>query len=456
MFQIETASKIEPQIQVSFPMANAINTWFKVFYQEHADDKKAGFHRTNFANVLTGHMATLATNEITLNAGTSERGKYINRQIERFVLPSLRLNIQLAGVGGEIILKPYKSGSNLLCEAVTADRFYPTRINGTGMTEAGFFTDFDTLNGKKVVRIERFDLQPDGLYISNKAYHMGIDGLGTEISLTDVYRWKEIQPDLLISGVDRPLFCQLKMPFANTVDKTSLLPVSLYANAIDALAELDRIYSEFLWEIHTGKRRKIIDFTAIRPEKNGNRHTPNSDIAADEYIVLNLIGTDLKPKPFDDYTPEMRVEAYQKAVDIQLRLIEMQCGFSSGTFTFDIRTGKMTATQIISDDRDTYNTIKAIQDGGMAQGLRDLVYIYDVYATLYNLAPNGDIEPSVSFGDSIFEDTSVEFSRRKQLVDSGYLKPEKIIAWYFGISDEEAQKDYMPKMQTPDDILFGR
>lgn len=182
-----------------------------------------------------------------------------------------------------------------------------------------------------------------------------------------------------------------------------------------------------------------------------------SDLATDLYLVLNF-GDDAGDKkiPFDDYTPEMRIDAYQKAIDIQLRLLEMQCGFSAGTFTFDVKTGKMTATQIISEDKDTYNTVKAIQESGMAQGLRDLVYLYDWYATLYSLAPAGKINASVTFGDSIFEDTAVEFSRRKQLCDGGYLKKEKLVGWYFGVSDEEAQKEYMPEEQTPDDILFGK
>lgn len=91
----------------------------------------------------------------------------------------------------------------------------------------------------------------------------------------------------------------------------------------------------------------------------------------------------------------------------------------------------------------------------MEQGLKDLVFLYDWYATLYNLAPTGKIEPSVTFGDSIFEDTAVEFSRRKMLADGGYLKKEKLVGWYFGVSDDEALNDYMPDAQSPDDILFG-
>ena len=115
------------------------------------------------------------------------------------------------------------------------------------------------------------------------------------------------------------------------------------------------------------------------------------------------------------------------------------------TFSFDLKSGRMTATQVVSDDKETYNTTKAIQENGLRQGLLDLMYAYDIYATLYGLAPAGAFDPSVSFGDSIFEDTGVEFARRKGLVDSGYLRPELLVGWYFGVSEQEAREKYMPE-----------
>lgn len=63
------------------------------------------------------------------------------------------------------------------------------------------------------------------------------------------------------------------------------------------------------------------------------------------------------------------------------------------------------------------------------------------------LAPAGSVEQAVSFGDSIFEDTATEFARQKMLVDAGYLKPEKLIGWYFGV-DEAGAAAYMPRQRA--------
>ena len=192
---------------------------------------------------------------------------------------------------------------------------------------------------------------------------------------------------------------------------------------------------------------------ALRPMAYRNEYlgevtgggVPFRDQTTDLYLSMDLTGDMGQGDPFRDYTPALRVEEYQKAIDIQCRLLERQTGFSPGTFSFDLKSGRMTATQVVSDDKETYNTTKAIQENGLRQGLLDLMYAYDIYATLYGLAPAGAFDPSVSFGDSIFEDTGVEFARRKGLVDSGYLRPELLVGWYFGVSEQEAREKYMPE-----------
>lgn len=436
MFDHSAVKKIQKEVQVTEEMAAAINKWFLVFYGK-APWAGAKIKQTRFAAILTNYIATLATNEIELNPGTSARAEYIKDQLDKFVVPDLQNHIQLAAAGGEVVLKPYVRDGNILCEVIAADRFYPTRIVGKTV-EACFFTSLAKVNGHEVVRVERHDLQPQGIYIQNKAYYKES---GAECPLADVPEWADIDPDVLIQNVKIPLYVALRMPFANTIDPTSPLPVSMYANAMDTLEEMDRIYSEFLWELHTGKRRQIFDISAIRPKAVNGMQTglTYTDLATDQYILLDF-GDDAKD-PYKDYTPDMRVEAYQKAMDIQVRLLETQCGVSSGTFTFDIRTGQAkTATEILSQDKTTFNTTKSIQTRGMQQPLQDLILVYDMYATLYGLAPTGNVEPTVFFGDAIFEDTETEHKRRLAQVAAGLLRGELYMAWYYGVPEDEARK----------------
>ena len=239
------------------------------------------------------------------------------------------------------------------------------------------------------------------------------------------------------------------MPLVNTVDG-SAYPVSLYANALDSIRELDATYYDFFWERSTGKRRMILDRSAaMKDPVSGKPAISFKELASDYYMTLDMP----EEKPWDDYTPNFRFAEYKTAMETQLRMLEMQVGFSQGTFAIDPKTGRVTATQIISDDKTTYNTIKAIQDRGIATGLQDVLYWFDAYASLYSLAPAGSFEPAVSFGDSIFEDTGTEFARRMQMADAKYLRPELLIAWYFGVSEDKA-REMMPA-DTGDTLTFA-
>lgn len=425
-------------------MAQAVEAWDRLFYL--ADQPP---HSLKMAQSLTGYMATLATSEMTFSSGTGVRADWLQQQCSANLMPHLFEAVQLAGVGGMAAVKPFVENGSLYAEVIPRARIFPERWGPNYRLNAGYFTDFDKIEGDvSVVKVEHFDLRDGALTITNKAYRLKTGGLmGEEVPLTDVPRWEALEPEVTIHNVNRPHFGLLRMPMLNTVD-ASPYPVSLYANALDTLLQLDASYGDFVWERETGKRRMILDRTAaMRDPVNGKPPIPFREMASDFYMTIDLPDE----KPWDDYTPDFRFDAYKTSMETLLRLLEMQVGFSAGTFAIEPRTGRVTATQVISEDRTTYNTIKAIQDRGLTTGLMDVLYWFDVYATLYSLAPAGAVEPAVSFGDSIFEDTGVEFQRRMELAQANYLRPELVTAWYFGVDEEKARQ----MMPVADTLHFG-
>lgn len=425
-------------------MVQAVEAWDRLFYLTNQPP-----HSLKLAQSLTAYMATLATSEMTFSTGTGTRADWLQQQCSTNLTPHLFEAVQLAGVGGMAAVKPFVENGSLYAEVIPRSRIFPERWGPNYRLNAGYFTDFDKITGDvAVVKVEHFDLQDGDLTITNKAYRLKTGGLmGEEMPLTDVPRWAALEPEVTIQNVDRPHFGLLRMPMLNTVD-ASPYPVSLYANALDTLRQLDAAYGDFVWERETGKRRMILDRTAaMRDPLNGKPPIPFREMASDFYMTIDMPDE----KPWDDYTPDFRFDAYKTSMETLLRLLEMQVGFSAGTFAIEPRTGRVTATQVISEDRTTYNTIKAIQDRGLTTGLLDVLYWFDVYATLYSLAPAGSVEPAVSFGDSIFEDTGVEFQRRMALAQANYLRPELVTAWYFGV-DEEKARQMMPAADT---LHFG-
>ena len=103
---------------------------------------------------------------------------------------------------------------------------------------------------------------------------------------------------------------------------------------------------------------------------------------------------------------------------------------------------------MLSEDRTTYNTVAQLQRQ-LRPVLEAVAEITTNLARFYGLDVM-DGEPAIEFGDSVFEDTGTEFSRRFQMVQAGLLKPEEFNAWYFGVPLEKA-REMLPEMTT----LFG-
>lgn len=129
-------------------------------------------------------------------------------------------------------------------------------------------------------------------------------------------------------------------------------------------------------------------------------------------------------------------------LDKLLKRIEFNCYLSYGTLS-DPQNVDKTAEEIKASKQRSYSAVCDIQKA-LQRALSHLVWVMDLYASLYNLAPRGEYMTSFTWGDGVMENTDTEFVRRKGLVDGGYLKPEKLLAWYFGISEEDAAA-YLPR-----------
>ena len=440
------ANGLWDDVQISPVVAQSIQECLNAFYSVPSwGAKNKQLRLASVQNTLTNYLATLCTTEMDVNCGNSPRAEWLNEQLKPLLL-NMQKAVQLAAAGGQLIIRPYVADKTIQFDFVQAGRFFPTRFGDNGKPEAGFFCDYYDGKEGKFVRIESFDYKRGELLITNRVYRNQGDVLSAPVSLEKVPKWAELPQEFTVHNVQGPLFGVIKMPFPNTVDDASMMPISLYANALHNIEEFDVLYTEYLYEYHSGKRKRIVERDAVRP--TGKDKMPGGipvgitykDMTTDTYLILD---SDEQREPFRDYTPTIRSEDYLTGLKTVMAIIENQCYVSPGTLAIDDRTGVVTATQIISNDRTTYNTCNAIQQQGMEQGLLDTIYTCDVLADLYGIAPPGAISPGVSFGDSIFEDTNQEYTRQLQMVQAGILRPEKLLAWYFHIDEDVAREEYL-------------
>lgn len=402
---------------VSPLMREKTREWWEVF---RGETMRKGSLPVAYSS--TAYLARLVTGELKYELA-DER---LNAFAQRNLLPRLDRIVQLALVGGYAVIKPYMTRSGeIFFDVGTSRDFIPVTLDENGQITEGVFSERVKFDGKVYERRE-WHCFKDGIHIvRNSAF---LYGTRQRVELSTIPRWAGLAECGEIPS-EIPMIATLRTPFANNIDLDSPLPVSLFANSVGTLREINAAHSEYLAEFKKMRAKVFADETVMRG-KDG--------ITDDYFVTVDGDGTSAIGQQILTYAPAIREEAHRAAINTELRLYEVQLGVSCGTFTFDNAKGLMTATQVLSEDRTTYNTVAQLQ-----RQLRPVLEaVADIAANLarfYGFEVAGG-KPAVEFGDSVFEDTGTEFDRRFRMVQAGLLKPEEFNAWYFGVPIDKARE----------------
>lgn len=434
MFNKNSIEKIiGKNLPISSIMQSAQNIWIEEFRNKSNSDDSSK-KSMNMAYFVTGYISKLMNLEFEITVDGGKRAEYLTDKFERFKNTLLNNACQLALATSHVVLKPYISRGTLRVELIRADRFFPIEFDGDILTSCVFISEI-VRNDKYYRRAEIHTLVDGGYTIENKAFESANDAdLGKEIPLLIVKEWAVLSSYARINNVDRMLFGYFKMPFANNIDMDSPLPISIYANAIITLKEIEKQYANYCHEFASGRRKRYIDRMALSKDESGNYIEPT-----DDYIMLH-VSKEQNQGLFNDYTPTIREVEMRQGLETQFRILETHLQISQGTFSINPISGAVTATQVISTDKTTYHTIQLLQRCE-EQALKDLIYALNVYCTLYNLAPFEKIDTSFKFGDSVFEDTGSVLNQMVTLVSNGALSKAELRAWWTGETAEQAEKN---------------
>ena len=431
----------EPELQdftdidsaVSPTMRTATDIWWQVFQGRLPfDETHKSFKPLPIAYTSTAYLARLVTGETKYEVADEGFNGYVRKNL----LPNLGMIVQLTLVGGYTVIKPYfVSTGEMFFDIGTSRDFLPLALDENGHITEGIFCERIRFNGRIYERREHHTFRDGVHYVRNTAL---LYGTRRTVPLTDIPRWSMLRPEGQIRS-DIPMIATFRTPYANNIDPDSELPVSLFANSLGTLHEINTAHSEYCAEFRKMSAKIFADKNVLK-YKDG--------IPDDYFVSISGDGTSTMEQQIMAYAPQIREDSHRAAINTELRLYEVQVGVSCGTFTFDAGKGLVTATQVLSEDRTTYNTVCQLQEQ-LRPVLQSLSRIIYTLAEFYGV-PCRDGECAIEFGDSVFEDTGTEFNRRFQMVQAGMLKPEEFNAWYFGVPLEKA-REMIPEMTS----MFG-
>lgn len=369
------------------------------------------------------------------------------------------------GSGG-VAAREYVYNGEVKIRFATADAFIPLSSDANGVTECVIATQF--VNDGKNYTLLEWHTEDDNFYhIKNQLFKStSADGsdLGVEVPLTDVYANLKPQADYSKQLYSRPTFQYLKPNLANNFNLNSPLGIPIYANAMDTLRQLDQAYDMLMQEMVMGRRRIIAPDWMLKLKTDP--HTGKERWAVDwrdrAYQVFRGDQNGQNADGIKDITSPLRNEQLIATINNLLKIFAAQTGFSAGTFSYDAVQGQQTATEVISQNSDTYQS-KNSHETLVSR------FIQDIATSCLELAKNApsvkynasaEVTIMVNFDDSIAKDRD-ENAKYYQLMNGNKplmphlesikrangLDDQTAASWQQEIEDEE------PKDGDMDSIL---
>lgn len=441
--RIDIAKELNIEIAMNDNMANAINLWSNMYNNSPPwiNDEVVPL---GIPGAIANELARLATIEFKSKINNNEGLNEIYQEL----IDVLRINTEYACAKGGLIFKPYFNGKNIEIDLIHQDNFLPISYNAIGEITAAVFLEYKIIGDKKYTRLEYHDFKEGNYTIKNIAYVKSNlvkdNSLGKRTILASVPEWSQLQEEITINNITRPLFSYFKIPQANAIDVNSPLGVSCYAKASDLIKEADKQYSRILWEYEATEIAINASESLFVRKEDGTYELPKGK----ERLYRIFPWEDREGKRnLDTFSPGIRDSNLFNGLNNILRKVEFNCGLAYGTLS-DVNDVSKTATEIKTSRQRSYSTVKDIQKS-LEKALKDLIVSMNDLATLYKLNRSPiDIDKDVSFDwdDSLVLDKDSELESMRNDVSAGILRPEIYLAKKYGVSEEEALK-MMPDIE---------
>lgn len=328
-----------------------------------------------------------------------------------------------------------------------APYIFPISTQAGHITEATF-ASVQLLHGKYQIYLEEHTRGKDGLYVISNELFAYDDGSFRPLPLPD-----GIAP-VINTGSVIPWFSIIEPNLSNNLPYSNGMGLSVYANAIDELQNVDIAFNNFVKDFKLGGKKVFYDQSLTRHNEKGAVITPD-DMAQQLFLTVpsgNGLDDDSK-LPLHEYNPALRVEENTKGIQAALDYLSFKCGLGTRFYAFNGGTIQ-TATQYTGERQDLVqnaNKHYIVVERALQNLVRGILYIGREFLG-QPVDENCDIE--IQFEDSYIIDKEQERERDRQDVRDGLMqKWEYRVKWY-GENEEEAKAALGPAADLQDPFGF--
>lgn len=337
---------------------------------------------------------------------------------------------------GTMATVEYKKNGKTVIDYIEGDVILPYKYtNGyiNGLITVSRSTEC-TNSKKKFYTLLTYHEFENGLYLkTNELYVSGNENtLGKQIDFNTKYQ--DVEEDEIIE-TENPRFQVWKLPIANNFDTNSPMGISILANQIDKFKSIDTKYDSFDHEFVSGKRRILINRNAVKKkatgvdDNNNIIYTSYFDAKDDVYVAIE----GMEEEPIKEINFDLRAEQHINAINAELNYLSAGVKLGNNFYSFD-GTGVKTATEVVSENSDTYRTKVQHQ-------IPIYDCLYDLIACICEMEGIKYKEISITFDDSIVQDEEALINRGINLYNAGLISKEKFMTKYLHYEEAEVQEE---------------
>ena len=479
LFKTDAEKAFGVETYLSPEMENAIKLWEQLESGKPpwVDDD---IRTIRFSNTISEEMAKLVTQNIDIKIQGTRSGVMpgqMQKVMDKCFLDNAKEIIYSMVDFGGVMAKWDGKGVEFLRPGM----FLPTEVDNNKEILAAIFLSYWRKEKKIYTKMEwhRFEnvtsKGEDGesstvrtYHISTKAFRSDNENeIGTPVPLSAT-KWKDIEPEAWIDGLEKPLFRYIKCPVSNGIDPNSPIGVPCFSNCTEELRWLDIAMSTMGTETENSAPVLFVDVNMV---KYANEHS----LKLPKFVhKLDLGGR--AGEQIEDWQPTLQVASRKEGINFYLSVIGFKCGYDPGYFVFDGQSIQMaTATQVESTERRTINTVlsyRSVLDrpnsngDGRVGAIHDIAYIINAGLIINGKAEDGTIIPFVENGNyelfCDFADLTENKEEEKlfdyQLAQNGYMSKARFLIRHLGLTEEEAiamVAEAQAEQQPEGGALFG-
>ena len=314
------------------------------------------------------------------------------------------------------------ASGDVVIDYIKADMIYPITVNGGRVTECAFASSV-VVDGKDAYYLQLHLLTASGYVIRNVYVNAKT---GAEIAPLD-----DVVPEV-VTGLKTPLFAIIKPNKTNRRKVDSPYGVSCFAGAIDQLMAVDLVYDSMLNEFSLGKKRIFVPLSMARMQ--GSADTGLTPVFDNKDVVFHAVPENAdSDNKITESDMKLRVAEHTQGLSEALKLLSLACGLGADRYSFDSSKGLQTATAVISEKSELYQS-KSKHELVLRAALKDLVIAIGALLGIEVKAH----EVNIDFDDSIIVDKESERAKRMQEVTAGIISKEEYLSREYGVSHDEA------------------